>query len=69
MSAKTADAKVSSLDHAMQVANTPVNGVAGQFHTDNREFAYHVHHPVRARGEHLARRCQQGGAGGHRGGG
>ena len=34
--------KVAALDHAMHTAHTWVNGVARQFDTDDREFAYGV---------------------------
>ncbi|MBN3508715.1 DUF2267 domain-containing protein [Mycolicibacterium septicum] len=34
--------KVAPLDHAMHMAHTWVNGVARQFDTDDREFAYRV---------------------------
>lgn len=34
--------KAASLDHAMYAAHTWVNGVARQFDTDDREFAYGV---------------------------
>ncbi len=38
----SANTKVSSIDHASQVAHTWVNEVAGEFDTDDREFAYGV---------------------------